>query len=78
FAAGGLDPDTALAAAEAWIPRLARINPGYHEEMVGIAAGADLPLRVISLLNVRYELTYGVFGAEARAKGVPEPDGCTS
>lgn len=80
FAAGGLDRDAALASAEAWIPRLARINPDYHEEMVGIAAGADLPLRVISLLNVRYELTYGVFGAESKAKSrpTPEPDGCTS
>lgn len=80
FAAGGLDRATALAAAEGWIPRLARLSPAYHEEMVGIAAGADLPLRVVSLLNVRYELTYGVFGAEARARttAMPEPDGCTA
>ncbi len=80
FAAGGLDRDAALATAETWVPRLARINPAYHEEMAGIADGAGLPLGLISLLNVRYELTYGVFGAESKARALAacEPDGCTA
>lgn len=82
FEAGGLDRDGARSAAEAWESVFAREAPAYHEEMAGIAEGAELPLTDIVLLNARYEITYTVFSGEAGARSAPTeeaaPDGCTS
>jgi isopenicillin-N N-acyltransferase-like protein len=81
FASGGLGREAALALGEEWAPRIGRYDAEYHEEMRGVAEGADLPLATIAMLNARYELTYGVFGREAsapKADAAVEPDGCTS
>ena len=80
FEAGGAKPRAVLEQSEAWGAFIARDHPEYAEEMAGIAAGAELSLTEIALLNARYELTYGVFGAEAQSvnRSVLEQEGCTS
>ncbi len=82
FEAGGLDKDDARKEGETWVEVIAGQNPDYSEEMRGIAEGAELPLGDIAMLNARYEITFGLFGREARAKDVvaiaEEADGCTT
>jgi len=69
-----------LEQSDAWAALIARDNPVYAEEMAGVAAGAELSLTEIAMLNARYELTYCVFGAEAQTVNNPavqEQEGCT-
>ncbi|OJJ50301.1 hypothetical protein ASPZODRAFT_59106 [Penicilliopsis zonata CBS 506.65] len=51
-------------------------EPRYYEEMCGIAAGAEIPVLDVVALNVRSEITFGLFVQDAAA--APESDGCTS
>ena len=67
FQAGGAKPPVVLEQSDAWAEFIARDNPEYSEEMLGIAAGAGLSLTEIAMLNARYELAYCVFGAEAQS-----------
>ena len=70
-----------MQQSDAWAAFIARDNPGYAEEMQGIADGARLSLTEIALLNARYELTYCVFGSEAQSLNSPaivEQEGCTA
>jgi isopenicillin-N N-acyltransferase like protein len=81
FEAGGAKLPYVLEQSDAWAAFIARDNPEYAEEMEGVAAGAELSLTEVALLNARYELTYGVFGAEAHSVNSPqiqEQEGCTA
>jgi len=92
FQAGGASLPVVLEQSDAWAAFIALDNPEYADEMAGIAAGADLSLTEVAMLNARYELTYGVFGSEAQtlnqpavqnrdreeAKPPQEQEGCTS
>jgi isopenicillin-N N-acyltransferase-like protein len=81
FEAGGAKLSFVLEQSDAWGAFIARDNPEYAEEMAGIAAGAELSLTEVALLNARYELTYCVFGAEAQSvntAAVIEQEGCTA
>ena len=81
FEAGGAKLPFVLEQSDAWAAFIARDNPEYAEEMAGVAAGAELSLTEVALLNARYELTYGVFGAEAQSVNSPqiqEQEGCTA
>src|ERR1700684_505958 len=64
FEAGGAKLPIVLEQSDAWAAFIARDNPEYAEEMAGVAAGSDLSLTEIALLNVRYELAYCVLCAE--------------
>ena len=82
FAAGGLDAETARREGETWVAIMREQNADYAEEMRGIADGAELPLGDIAMLNARYEITFGLFGDEAKANDNPaladDADGCTT
>ncbi len=82
FAAGGLDAETARREGETWVAIMREQNADYAEEMRGIANGAELPLGDIAMLNARYEITFGLFGDEAKANDNPaladDADGCTT
>ena len=81
FEAGGASLPVVLEQSDAWAAFIARDNPEYADEMAGIAAGADLSLTEVAMLNARYELTYCVFGSEAQTLNKPaaiEQEGCTS
>lgn len=79
FAAGGASQDAVLAESERWEALIAGDAPDYAEEMRGVADGAGLSPTEVAMLNARYEISYSVFGAEARQLNeAPEPDGCTS
>jgi isopenicillin-N N-acyltransferase-like protein len=81
FEAGGAKLPIVLEQSDAWAAFIARDNPEYAEEMAGVAAGAQLSLTEIAMLNARYELTYCVFGAEAQtlnSAAVQEQEGCTA
>lgn len=81
FEAGGAKQSAVLEQSDAWATFIARDNPEYAEEMEGVAAGANLSLTEIALLNARYELAYCVFGSEAQSLNSPaitEQEGCTS
>lgn len=82
FAAGGLDAETARQEGEKWIGVMGEQNADYAEEMRGISEGSELPLGDISMLNARYEITFGLFGDEAKANDDPaladDADGCST
>ncbi|HCP01520.1 MAG: hypothetical protein CL573_03135 [Alphaproteobacteria bacterium] len=82
FAAGGLDAEAARKEGSTWINIMRNQNADYAEEMRGIADGAELPLGDIAMLNARYEITFGLFGDEARASDNPaitdDADGCST
>ena len=80
FAASGLGRDEALGEAEQWLKAIAGQNPGYAEEMRGIAEGSRQSQEMIALLNARYELAFTLFGKEAMKGELVEvgPDGCTT
>jgi isopenicillin-N N-acyltransferase-like protein len=76
FAVSGLDAATARREGETWIDIMARQNPDYSEEMRGIADGSGVPLGDIVMLNVRYEITFGLFLKESReADNIAVADG---
>lgn len=77
FAAGGLDAAAARKEGQTWIEVIAGQNTEYSEEMRGVAEGAGIPLGDISMLNARYEITFGLFGREARAIA-EDADGCST
>src|SRR5580698_9499754 len=81
FQIGGATLPVILEQSDAWAAFITRDNPEYAEEMQGVATGAELSLTEIAMLNARYELTYCVFGSEAKSVNTPttlEPDGCTA
>ncbi|MGY8707651.1 C45 family peptidase [Bradyrhizobium sp. 18BD] len=61
-----------------YLPVIEAFEPGYIEEMRGIAEGADVPFEDIVLLNARTEiLKLANPKIRARLKTPDEPDGCT-
>jgi isopenicillin-N N-acyltransferase like protein len=81
FKAGGAKLPVILEQSDGWAAFIARDNPEYSEEMLGIAAGSGLSLTEIAMLNARYELTYSVFGSEAQSANSSAPleqEGCTA
>ncbi len=79
FEAGGASRRTILSESEAWLAFIEGDNAEYAEEMSAVAAASGVSLAEIAMLNARYEITYSVFGAEARAvNAIPEQEGCTS
>ena len=65
------------AIVETYEPTIAAFEPGYIEEMKGIAEGAGVENAAIVLLNARTEI---LKLADRRRKGLPtqiDPDGCT-
>ena len=82
FAAGGLGADAARAEGKKWVGVMREQNADYAEEVRGIADGSGVPLGDVSMLNARYEITFGLFGDEARANDKSglstEADGCST
>jgi isopenicillin-N N-acyltransferase-like protein len=81
FQAGGAAVPAVLEQSDAWAAFIARDNPEYATEMEGVAAGANLSLTEIAMLNARYELAYCLFGSEAQSinrAAVIEQEGCTA
>lgn len=62
-----LAPDEALARAETWWQRLLAHQPSYADAVLGVSEGAELPLLEVVAINVRYELLYSQFSANAMA-----------
>jgi isopenicillin-N N-acyltransferase like protein len=80
FEAGGLDAGTARREGEIWAEVIAGQNEDYAAEMRGVAKGAGLPIGDVAMLNARYEITFGLFGREAKAPDIVESDtsGCST
>lgn len=79
FAAGGAAASDVMAESERWETFIGTESPEYAEEMRAVARGAGLSGTELAMLNARYEITYSVFGAEARKGNAgPEQEGCTS
>ncbi len=85
FAASGLEREQAFAEAETWRKAIEAQDPGYAEEMRGIAEGSGQGMPTIALLNARYELAFTLFGQEAAGQRAAAgelveigPDGCTT
>ena len=64
--------------AAKYVEPLEKIAPRYLEEIRGIAQGAGRPFLDILALNVRTEITFGLFTAGATGKTGAPTDGCTS
>lgn len=70
---GRLSRDEALAMAARYGEAIATQSPAYFAGVQGVAAGSGLELGEVLALNVRYEILYYRFTANAMAG-----DGCTS
>ncbi|GBQ66229.1 peptidase C45 acyl-coenzyme A:6-aminopenicillanic acid acyl-transferase [Ameyamaea chiangmaiensis NBRC 103196] len=73
----GLSAKAIEDGALGWETPLARMEPGFMEEIRGVAEGAGRTLAEILMLNVRYELIIRLF-REARLASAAAVDGCTS
>ncbi|KAI1204487.1 AAT-domain-containing protein [Annulohypoxylon truncatum] len=67
-----------LREASTYVEPLKRIAPRYIAEIEGIADGANLPFLDILALNVRSEITFGLFTDKSRGLADVPSDGCTS
>lgn len=70
-----MDWDAVCEEAKKYIEHLSKNHPDYVDEMRGVADGAGKTLLDILALNVRTEITFGLFTLE---KPTPPIDGCTS
>jgi len=81
FSSYGVDEDTAREQAADLAPLIAEKNERYYEEMEGVAAGSDLPLEDVTIVNVRHTIVYSAFSEDISGTPEAEPaptDGCTS
>ncbi|WP_342643817.1 C45 family peptidase [Rhodoligotrophos ferricapiens] len=79
FEAGGADRRKVLTESEDWLAFMQGDNAEYAEEMAAVAEASGTSLTEIAMLNARYEITYSIFGSEAKAVSQrPEQEGCTS
>lgn len=69
---GGVSRPEALARVQRYLPAISRQNEQYLAGMQGIADGSGFTLLEIAALNLRYEMLYHQFTANAMA------DGCTA
>lgn len=79
FEAGGTNRKKILGESEEWLAFMQGDNTDYAEEMAAVAKASGVSLTEIAMLNARFEITYSVFGAEARSLNTKlEQEGCTS
>ncbi|WP_433633484.1 C45 family autoproteolytic acyltransferase/hydolase [Halomicrococcus sp. NG-SE-24] len=78
FAHYDIPAKRARELANEFIPLIDEAAPAYATEMRGIADGSGVPLEDISLLNARYEITYGAYADAADDTSPRRTDGCTS
>jgi isopenicillin-N N-acyltransferase-like protein len=71
----GVDTATIGQLARNVVPKIRQFDETYYEEMLGIAAGAELAIEDIVLVNCRTEMMYG-HAALASAREALD-DGCT-
>ncbi|KAK6846090.1 isopenicillin-N N-acyltransferase [Apiospora arundinis] len=83
----GLDWLAVRTEAERYVGTLERLAPRHLEEIRGIAEGSGVDFLDIVALNVRTEITFGLFTDSSSSTGgtagagageMPESDGCTS
>ncbi|KAI0880178.1 AAT-domain-containing protein [Annulohypoxylon maeteangense] len=67
-----------LQEASIYVEPLKKIAPRYLTEIEGIADGANIPFLDILALNVRSEITFGLFTDKSRGLTDVPSDGCTS
>lgn len=68
----GADEGTVRDQAEEFASFIADENDTYFREMEGVAAGSDVPIEEVAMLNARWEVMYSALADEAE-----EMDGCT-
>lgn len=73
----GITPARLAELAEGFLPVIAAFDSDYVAEMEGIAAGADVPLSGIILLNARTEILQLAERSSAPLLPETDPDGCT-
>lgn len=80
-----LDWPAVRAEADRYVTSLTRLAPRHLEEIRGIAEGSGVDFLDILALNVRTEITFGLFTDSSTSTGettssveMPESDGCTS
>lgn len=82
FDARGIDTDRARGLAAEFVPRIEDENADYAAEMAGVAAGSDVSIEEIALVNLRYEVMYNAYTVDdepAETEDVESTvDGCTS
>lgn len=81
FEHNGIDEETAREHAARFIPLIEEANEDYADGMRGVAAGSDLPLEDVALINVRYEILFSAFAEQTageKADTKADPDGCTA
>lgn len=71
----GVGAERLKALAMAMAPAITRYDPDYFEEMKGIAAGAQVALEDIIVINCRTEMMFG--HAELKPTSDEPDDGCT-
>jgi isopenicillin-N N-acyltransferase like protein len=64
--------------ARSFIPPIEELNPGYLDEMQGIAAGAGVDLMDVLAINVRTEIMFSARARAAAAQNRSLPGECTS
>ncbi|KAI1447279.1 AAT-domain-containing protein [Annulohypoxylon stygium] len=67
-----------LQEASTYVEPLEKIAPRYLSEIKGIAEGANIPFLDILALNVRSEITFGLFTDKSKGFSDVPSDGCTS
>ncbi|XDG02732.1 hypothetical protein ABKA04_002347 [Annulohypoxylon sp. FPYF3050] len=70
-------PDV-LQEASTYVEPLRKIAPRYLTEIKGISEGASIPFLDVLALNVRSEITFGLFTDKSRGLNDVPSDGCTS
>lgn len=78
-----LDWPAVRTEAERYVAPLTRLAPRYLDEIRGIAEGSGVDFLDVLALNVRTEITFGLFNDDPPTEGatgreMPESDGCTS
>jgi len=75
----GADRDTVYDQAEQFVGVIGDANADYFTEMEGVAAGADVDLLDVTVLNARWEVMYSAYAEAAEAtEEDAAPDGCTA
>lgn len=71
--------DEVTHEASKYVAPLQATCPRYLEEIEGLAAGAGVPFLSVLALNVRTEITFGLFTSPTHASHIDPPsDGCTA
>ncbi len=71
---GGVGRDQTLKDVQRFLPFIEKLDPDLVEEMRGLAEGAGMRFEEILALNCRYELSFNLMSANAKAS----LEGCTS